>query len=118
MERFEEARKTAATHTALVLDALRAHVDELPELVLAARPGPREGDLFPWRPSPAARSQDRPVPLRVRPTVGELRVIDALVEWVSAELARRRPGSRKANRSEVVTAALDTYLPNPAGERR
>ncbi len=112
MRRFEVARATAASHTGLVLDALRTYANELPDLVLAERPGPRKNDLFPWRPSPrSGKLADRPEPLRVRPTVGELGIIDSLVGWVNEELIRRRPGSRRASRSEVVTAALKAYLP-------
>ena len=119
MRRFELAREKAASHTGLVLDALRAHADDLPALVLAGRPGPRPDDLFPWRPSTGELlAADRPEPLRVRPTVGELSVIDQLVTWVTTEVAQLRPGSKKANRSEVVTAALRAYLPSTSGKRR
>jgi hypothetical protein len=112
MKRFEAARGNATTHTGLVLDALRAKATELPDLVAAARPAPSRDDLFPFRATPTStRSPDRPVPLRVRPTVGELKVIDGLVDWVNRELVARRPGSRKPSRSEVVTAALNAYLP-------
>jgi hypothetical protein len=111
MRRFETARASATSHTVLVLDALRTHVHELPELVLAARPAAPTGDLFPWRSAPGAGRTRRPEPLRIRPTAGELRVIDALATWVNTELTRRRPGISKASRSEVVAAALNAYLP-------
>ncbi len=109
---IEVARTTPASHTGLVLDALRTYANQLPDLVLTERPGPRKSDLFPWCPSPqSGKLADRPEPLRVRPTVGELGVIDSLVGWVNEEIIRRRPGSRRASRSEVVTAALKAYLP-------
>lgn len=110
--RFDLARQTAATHTGMMLDAVRAHAHELPTLVLGLRPGPPGSDLFPYRPNPTGRkSTERREPLRVRPTVGELAVLDAIVEWVNAELRRLRPGTSKTNRSEVVGAALDAELP-------
>lgn len=112
MERFEAARRSAATHTALMLDAVRAHARELPALVLNLRPAPAGDDLFPYRATPTGRKADeRREPLRIRPTAGELAVLDGLVDWVNAEIRRQRPGSPKTNRSEVVGAALDAYLP-------
>lgn len=118
MLRFEAARPAAASHTALVLDALRAHAAELPDLVLAKRPGPRPGDLFPLRAVPGGGEPLRPQPLRIRPTVGELRIMDGLTDWVNDEIRRRRPGGRKVSRSEVVAVALDKYLPESSRKRR
>ena len=111
LRRFEVARQREPSHTALVLDALRAHAADLPDLVLALRPGPRPGDLFPYRATPGARTEDKPGPLRIRPTAGELAIMDALTGWVNEEISRRRPGSRKVSRSETVAVALDAYLP-------
>jgi len=111
MRRFEAARPSGASHTALVLDALRAHVNELPRLVERRRPEGRPGDLFPWRGVPGEHSKDRPEPLRIRPTAGELAVMDALVTWVNSKLRHSLAGARKASRSEVVAAALDAFLP-------
>jgi hypothetical protein len=117
MDRFETARVKASSHTALVLDSLRAHAQALPDLVLERRPGPRPGDLFPYRAEPGAAAQARPLPLRIRPTVGELEIMDALTIWVNAEIKRRRPGGRRVSRSEVVAVALDAFLP-PAVRKR
>jgi hypothetical protein len=111
LRRFEQARVTAPSHTALVLDALRAHAAQLPDLVAALRPGPRPGDLFPYRATPGAGSSDRPGPLRIRPTAGELGIMDRLTAWVNDEIRRGRAGIRKVSRSEVVAVALDSYLP-------
>ena len=113
VRRFEaHAKRTGLTHTAIVLDALRAHAQQLPDLVLAARPAGKSGDLFALRSIPAATATpDRPAPIRIRPVIGETAVIDQLVDWVTDELRERRPGSKKANRSEVVAAALDAFLP-------
>ncbi|MDM4723480.1 hypothetical protein QTQ03_29315 [Micromonospora sp. WMMA1363] len=111
MRRFEQARPQHASHTALVLNALRAHAEHLPDLVLERRPGPRPGDLFPYRAEPGSGAPLRPAPLRIRPTAGELAIMDALSGWVNNEIWHRRPGGRKVSRSEVVAVALDVYLP-------
>jgi len=116
MRRFEAARPRSASHTALVLNALRANAGQLPALVLARRPGPRPGDLFPYRAEPGEGTSTRPAPLRIRPTVGELNIMDALTTWVNAEIGRQRPGGRRVSRSEVVAVALDAFLP-PARQR-
>lgn len=114
MERFELARSKAPSHTAVVLDALRAHVLDLPNLILARRPGATPGDLFPWRDAPGSGRKEPSLPLRIRPTTGELAVMKALEEWSSTNLRTLRAGTRPTNRSEMVAAALDAYLP-PAG---
>jgi hypothetical protein len=114
LQRFEAARTGAVSHTALLLDALRKHADELPDLVLARRPGPRPGDLFPYRAQPGENMSDRPGPLRIRPNAGELRIMDALTTWVNGEIRRLRPGGRKVTRSEIAAAALDKFLPAAA----
>jgi hypothetical protein len=111
LRRFEAARRQGSSHTGLVLDALRAHAEQLPDLVLALRPGPRPGDLFPYRATPGAASTDRPGPLRIRPTAGELAIMDKLAAWVNGEISHNRPGVRKVSRSEVVAVALDAFLP-------
>jgi hypothetical protein len=111
LRRFETARARAASHTALVLDALRAHASQLPDLVMALRPGPRPGDLFPYRATPGRARADKPGPLRIRPNAGELAIMDELTGWVNTEISRRRPGGRKVSRSEIVAVALDAYLP-------
>ncbi|GAB4686170.1 hypothetical protein MOKP106_42650 [Mycobacterium avium subsp. hominissuis] len=117
VKRFERARAHAPSHTALVLDALRAHAHELPALILNRRPGPKPGDLFPFREAPGRTAQDTPLPVRIRPTKGELAVMKALTDWCSATITKQRPGTRETNRSEMVAAALDAFLPAPA-ERR
>lgn len=112
MERFELARSKAPSHTAVVLDALRAHVHDLPNLILARRPGAKPGDLFPWRDAPGSSREEPSLPLRIRPTTGELAVMKALVDWSSTNLRALRAGTRPTNRSEMVAAALDAYLPS------
>ncbi len=113
MERFELARSKAPSHTAVVLDALRAHVLDLPNIILARRPGAKPGDLFPWRDAPGSGREEPSLPLRIRPTTGELAVMKALVDWSSTNLRALRAGTRATNRSEMVAAALDAYLPSP-----
>lgn len=119
MRRFERARQVADSNTSVVLDALRAHAAELPQLVSAARrPASTKGqqDLFPWRSSTrgtrGAAARVRRVQLPIRPLVGELQVIDSLVDWVQQEIgASPRSLGGRATRSEVVVAALNAYLP-------
>jgi hypothetical protein len=112
VERFEAVRSVRTTHAALMLHAVRTEAERLPELVLARRPELREGDPFPLRPVPGEeQATERPGTLRVRPIRAEVEVLDRLAAWVDAEVQRRRPGGRKVSRSEVVTAALDAYLP-------
>lgn len=116
--RFERAAKASgAKYTAQVLEALRGHAQRLPELVLGRRPGPRPGDLFPQRAVPGEALALHPGPLRIRPTVGEMKIMDVITEWVDAEVQRQRPGAR-VTRSEVVTAALDAFLPAPESRKR
>ena len=110
LQRFAAARRGAPSHTELVLDALRSHADRLPDLVLARRPGARAGDLFPFSEGKGTEG-DTPGPLRIRPTRGNLKIMDELTEWVQDEIQRSRPGGRRVSRSEVVAAALDAYLP-------
>ncbi|ETZ38115.1 type III secretion system outer membrane O domain protein [Mycobacterium intracellulare MIN_052511_1280] len=111
VRRFDRARADAPSHTALVLDALRAQVHDLPTLVLNRRPGPKPGDLFPFRDSPGRTTTDTPMPLRIRPTKGELNIMKQLTDWSSAQITQQRPGTRPTNRSEMVAAALDAFLP-------
>lgn len=111
MRRFERARKTAPSHTAIVLDALRSCAQELPSLVRNARPQQSTNDLFPWRAAPGEKRAGRAEQLRIRPTVGELGVIDGLVEWVNGELGAPEQGPRRVTRSKLVATALDRYLP-------
>lgn len=109
--RFNSARATAPSHTAIVLNALREHAHELPALILARRPGPTPGDLFPWRGSPGKSGTETPLPLRIRPTKAERKVMKALETWASQQIRVQRPGAPETNRSEMVAAALDAYLP-------
>lgn len=121
MRRFEQERVDAKSHAALMLKAMQTVADDLPEHVLVRRGGPAVGSLFPWRgggtepkfkdEAMADPAMQRLEPLRVRPTVPEMAVIDALVEWVNAEIERRWPAMAPAKRSEVVRAALEEYLP-------
>lgn len=109
--RFDKARAGASSHTALVIDALRATAEQLPALILNRRPGPKEGDLFPFRATAADADAETPMPLRIRPTRGELDIMEKLVTWANAVIAQQRPGAKKTNRSEMVAAALDAHLP-------
>lgn len=111
VQRFEAERPNAPSHTAIVLNALRQHAHELPTLVLNRRPGPTPGDLFPWREAPGHTGTTTPLPLRIRPTKAELKVMKELVDWSSKRITATRPGARETNRSEMVAAALDAYLP-------
>lgn len=113
VKRFDDYRQRVRdkTHTAVVLDALRKHAADLPQMVIDSRPGPRPGDLFPYRDAAAEFTRERPAPLRIRPNRGELAVIDLLTSWVAEQVQQRRPGGRKVTRSEVVAVALDSYLP-------
>lgn len=113
--RFDKARSKAPSHTAVVLNALRKHAHELPALILARRPGPNPGDLFPWRDSPGDSGSETPLPLRIRPTKAELKVMKTLQDWSTKQIRAQRPGARETNRSEMVAAALDAYLPSGAG---
>ena len=110
VRRFERERPHAKSHMAVVLQALRAHADELPRLVQERRADPGSGDLFMYSAAAGVVSATYPTPLRIRPTVGELRVMDGLRGWVNEEIRRQEPGFRRASRSEVVAAALDVYL--------
>jgi len=114
--RFEKARSKAPSHTAVVLNALRKHAHELPALILARRPGPNPGDLFPWRDAPGNSGSETPLPLRIRPTKAELKVMKTLQDWSTKQIRAQRPGARETNRSEMVAAALDAYLPASAGQ--
>lgn len=109
--RFNSARATAPSHTAIVLNALREHAHELPALILARRPGPTPGDLFPWRGAPGKSGTETPLPLRIRPTKAERKVMKVLETWASQQIRLQRPGAPETNRSEMVAAALDAYLP-------
>ncbi|MFY1573307.1 hypothetical protein ACN26Z_00235 [Verrucosispora sp. WMMD703] len=125
MARFERARRNSTSNTELVLDALRAHLAELPRLVADAR-RPAAADAsepFPWRTSAQRRTaaaKVRRVQLPIRPLAGELQVIDTLVGWVQQQLgAGPRSLGGRITRSEVVVAALDAHLPTdrPRGRR-
>ncbi len=113
--RFDKARSKAPSHTAVVLNALRKHAHELPTLILARRPGPNPGDLFPWRDAPGDSGTETPLPLRIRPTKAELKVMKTLQDWSTKQIRAQRPGARETNRSEMVAAALDAYLPASPG---
>lgn len=113
--RFDKARSKAPSHTAVVLNALRKHAHELPALILARRPGPNPGDLFPWRDAPGDSGTETPLPLRIRPTKAELKVMKTLQDWSTKQIRAQRPGARETNRSEMVAAALDAYLPASPG---
>ena len=115
VRRFEKARKTAPSHTALILDALRRHHQELPDLIRKRRPTPPpETDLFPWRTSPGERphAEEDKLPLRIRPLKAELEVIDQLRDHC------RDAVDDDVTRSEMVAAALDAYLPQPGRRKR
>ncbi|WP_047891215.1 hypothetical protein [Micromonospora sp. RV43] len=124
MARFERARRSSTSNTELVLDALRAHLAELPRLVAEARRpiATAAGEPFPWRSSAQRRAaaKIRRVQLPIRPLAGELQVIDALVGWVQEQIgAGPRSLGGRITRSEVVVAALNAHLPadRPRGRR-
>ncbi|MEE2051803.1 hypothetical protein Q8A49_14980 [Nocardiopsis umidischolae] len=107
MRRFERARRDAPSHTAMVLDALRAHHADLAGLVRGLRPAPPPvGDLFPLRATPGEREPEDKLPLRIRPLKGELEIIDRLCEQTAEAL-----GEPEITRSDLISAALDAYLP-------
>lgn len=109
--RFDKARAGASSHTALVIDALRENAERLPDLILGRRPGLKAGDLFPFRAAVEKTEAETPMPLRIRPTRGELDIMEKLVNWANEVIAKQRPGAKKTNRSEMVAAALDAHLP-------
>ncbi|MER6757579.1 hypothetical protein ABT235_25735 [Micromonospora echinofusca] len=124
MARFERARLSSTSNTELVLDALRAHLADLPRLVAEARrPAAADaGEPFPWRASAqrGKAAKVRRVQLPIRPLAGELQVMDALVGWVQQQIgAGPRSLGGRITRSEVVVAALDAHLPveRPRGRR-
>ncbi|WP_018256019.1 hypothetical protein [Salinispora mooreana] len=123
MARFERVRRSSTSNTELVLDALRAHLTELPRLVADAR-RPAVADAsepFPWRASARrTATKVRRVQLPIRPLAGELQVIDTLVGWVQEQIgAGPRSLGGRITRSEVVVAALNAHLPadRPRGRR-
>lgn len=111
VNRFTKVRTESASNTAVILDALRAHVTELPDLILARRPGARPGDLFPWRETPGATGSETPAPIRIRPTKAELTVMKGLIDKCNTHISQTNPGAKGTNRSEMIAAALDAYLP-------
>ncbi|PWU52783.1 hypothetical protein DLJ47_18165 [Micromonospora sp. S4605] len=124
MARFERARRSSTSNTELVLDALRAHLANLPRLVAEARrpAATAVGEPFPWRGSAQRRvaTKVRRVQLPIRPLAGELQVIDTLVGWVQEQIgAGPRSLGGRVTRSEVVAAALNAHLPadRPRGRR-
>lgn len=116
MRRFKQARQNGPKHTDLVLAAIRAHADALPDLVRARRPqAPVKDDLFPWRPGTAAGADEPREHLRIRPLAGEWQVITQLTAWVNDQLDTVAQHAEEVTRSEVIDAALDEYLP-PVGD--
>lgn len=112
VERFEAARKNTASHTGLILQAVEATYQRLPQLILDRRPKPPEGGLFGFRPTPGETESERRLPIRIRPLVAELKVIDDLVAQC------QRAVDPEVNRSEMVAAALDAHLPELPKRRR
>lgn len=112
VHRFEEARKDAPSHTGLILQALEAQYQALPQLIKDRRPKPAEGALFSFRPTPGEAVPERRLPIRIRPLVAELAVIDQLVEQCQSEV------DSEVNRSEMIAAALDAHLPLLPKKRR
>lgn len=112
VRRFESARKDAPSHTGLILQALEAHYQELPQLIVDRRPKPAEGALFSFRPTPGEVVSERRLPIRIRPLAAELRVIDDLVDQCKQAV------DSEVNRSEMVAAALDAHLPELPKKRR
>lgn len=86
------------TYTDIVLDAIEATVGQLRDMLRVAPP--RSGPLFSGRiPLRETHDEDQ-VAVTLRPSVGDLAVIDSLVEEFGA-----------SSRSTFVAKALSAYLP-------
>ncbi|MEV6774410.1 hypothetical protein AB0N05_37815 [Nocardia sp. NPDC051030] len=112
MRRFNTARRSAPSHTAILVDAVRKHADSLPQLILRQRPEISRPDLDdPLRHITFdSESKDD---LRIRPTLLELQYFKALVESINVWLEANWPSSRPTNQSEIFAVMLDADLPTP-----
>lgn len=91
------------THTTIILYAVEAAHDQLPALLEAYRPAPREGGLFQHHARPRAQHDEPHVQVSIRPVRADLQVLDRLTTE-----------HRAPNRSALLAAALDHYLPPDA----
>lgn len=98
----DTARAQGVTYKELILDALEATADELAGLVAARQPRPRDaGSLFAGeRTAIVARPEGRRQ-VGIKLSEGSIRAIDDLTASNGAK-----------SRSELVTVALDAYLPH------
>lgn len=88
------------TYTTIVLEAVEATHAHLADLLAACRPAPRPGGLFSYHGKRRPSQDEAHVQVSLRPTKSDVAVLDQLVVEFSAP-----------NRSALVTAALDNYLP-------
>ncbi|MFI5782648.1 hypothetical protein [Nocardia sp. NPDC051570] len=114
MRRFNNARRGAASHTAVVLDAMAEHAHELDQLILRHRP--EIAARYTRQRMPLRRlTMDKQTKddLRIRPTEAELGYLKALVDSINAWLEANWPKIKPTDQSEVLTVLLDAYLPAP-----
>lgn len=84
-----------------MLDAVERTHDQLPALLAARAPQPRRSALFSQAPIAAATAGSDPnVQVHLRTTTGNLAVLDQIVVDCGA-----------GDRSRLIAAALDSYLP-------
>jgi hypothetical protein len=102
-------RQHRVTNGELVLDALDATYDDLPELVAAGQTAARSDDsLFPARRATrrASSPATRKVAFAFRATATELTIVQDMVRDFGA-----------TSQSELVAVAMDRYLLPPRGRR-
>jgi hypothetical protein len=92
------------TYTTIILDAVEDAHEKLPELLQAYRPAPRQGGLFRHHARPRAQHDEPHVQVSFRPVRADLQVLDRLTTE-----------HRAPNRSALLAAALDHYLPPATG---
>ncbi|WP_280381341.1 hypothetical protein [Nocardia wallacei] len=112
MRRFNAARRGAASHTAIVLDAMFGHAQELDQLILAHRPeiaARYSRHRMPLRRLTAQK--EKKDDLRIRPTEAELNYLKMLVDSINAWLEQNWPKTKPTDQSEVLTVLLDAHLP-------
>lgn len=91
----KRSRTTGESQPNIVLDAIEATADRLPDLVA---PGGEKDVLFPRLESRGPKNR---IPVAIRVTAAAADAIDALVPKVNA-----------TNRTELIVAALNAYLVN------
>jgi hypothetical protein len=98
----ERAAATGRSHTQLVFDALNATHTRLAEVVGGDEPDGETDGIFVSQRSGRRRHREDRVQVSIRPHPANLAVIDELA-------ARHTTG----NRSALIAAALDVFLPAP-----